>query len=125
MQKTDVSFDLQAYLTKGVEDVVADAIKATSATSEDLVRIILTGETDVNIEKDVDHVSRQMTDRFYYAEVKDQSSVEIDYDEYLHEASLKGELVRMLQSEEGLDEEERARIVRCAIQALKGEDISL
>ena len=29
MHKTDASFDLQAYLAKGVEDVVADAIKAT------------------------------------------------------------------------------------------------
>ena len=120
--KVDIS---ECMTTPEIDKCVADAIKATSATSEDLVRIILTGETDVNIEKDVEHVSRQMTDRFYYAEVKDQSNVEIDYDEYLHEASLKGELVRMLQSEEGLDEEERARIVRCAIQALKGEDISL
>ena len=29
MEKTKENFDLQAYLTKGVEQVVADALKAT------------------------------------------------------------------------------------------------
>ena len=91
----------------------------------DLVRIILTGETDVNIEKDFEHIKRNAVDRFFYAEVKDESKIAIDYDEYLHEASLKGELVRLLKSEEGLSEEEKGRIVRCAVQVLKGEEISL
>ncbi len=111
--------------TPEIDKCVADAIKATSATSDDIVRIVLKGETDVDIEKDIEHVRRQVSERFFFAEVKDNSRIAIDYEEYLHEASLKGELVRLLKADDDLSEEERGRIVRFAIQALKGEDISL
>ncbi len=120
--ETDIS---RCMTTPEIDKCVSDAIKATDATSDDLVRIILTGETDVNAEKDVEHVKRTIVDRFFYGEVKDKSSIAIDYDEYLHEASLKGELVRLLKADEELSEEDRGRIVKCAIQALKGEEISL
>ncbi len=120
--ETDIT---ECMNTPEIDKAVADAIKATTATSEDLVRVILKGETDVNIEKDVEHVRRQLSDRFFFAEVKDCSRIAIDYEEYLHEASLKGELVRLLKADDDLSEDERGRIVRCAIQALKGEDISL
>ncbi|MCR4792880.1 MAG: metallophosphoesterase family protein [Lachnospiraceae bacterium] len=115
----------ECMTTPEIDKSVSDAIKATSATGDDIVRIVLTGETDVDIEKDIEHVGRQLNDRFYYAEVKDNSKIAIDYEEYLHEASLKGELVRLLKADDSLSEEERGRIVRCAIQALKGEEISL
>ena len=64
-------------------------------------------------------LSQEITNEGYTADI------ESDYDEYLHEASLKGELVRLLKADEELSEEERGRIVKCAIQALKGEEISL
>ena len=115
----------ECMTTPEIDKCVSDAIKATDATSDDLVRIILTGEVDVNAEKDVEHVRRVITDRFFYGEVKDNSRIAIDYDEYLHEASLKGELVRLLKADEDLSEEERGRIVKCAIQALKGEEIDV
>ena len=34
MSNMDTSFDLQEYLTKGVEGVIADAVKATMKTPE-------------------------------------------------------------------------------------------
>jgi len=120
--KVDIS---ECMTTPEIDKSVGDAIKASDATSDDLVRIVLTGECDVTAEKDIEHVRRTVTDRFFYGEVRDMSKIAIDYDEYLHEASLKGELVRLLQSEEDLSEEERGLIVKCAIQALKGEEIGL
>jgi len=120
--KADIS---ECMTTPEIDKCISDAIKASDATSDDIVRIILTGETDVAIEKDIEHIRRNAEGRFFYAEVRDESKIAIDYDEYLHEASLKGELVRLLQTEEGLSEEEKGRIVRCAVQVLKGEEINL
>ena len=114
----------ECMTTPEIDSRVSEAVKSSPATSDDLVRIILKGETSVDAEKDIEHVKRMVTDRFFYGEVKDASRIAIDYDEYLHEASLKGELVRLLK-EEDLTEDERGLIVRCAVQALKGEDISL
>lgn len=120
--KADIS---ECMTTPEIDKCIADAVKGSSATSDDIVRIVLTGETAVDAEKDIEHVRRAVTERFFYAEVKDTSKVAIDYEDFLHEASLKGELVRLLQTEEELSEEERGLIVRCAVQALKGEEISL
>ena len=114
----------ECMTTPEIDSRVGEAIKGSPATSDDLVRIILKGETSVDAEKDIEHIKRMVSERFFYGEVKDSSRVAIDYDEYLHEASLKGELVRLLK-EEDLSEDERGLIVRCAVQALKGEDISL
>ena len=110
--------------TPEIDSRIGEAVKGSPANSDDLVRIVLKGETAVDAEKDIEHVKRLVSERFFYGEVKDSSRVAIDYDEYLHEASLKGELVRLLK-EEDLTEDERGLIVRCAVQALKGEDISL
>ena len=122
----EVEADISKCMTvPEIDKCVDDALRASGAIEDDIVRVVLTGETDVNAEKDLLHVKRRIEDGFFYGEVKDKSSIAIDYDEYMHEASLKGELVRLLKDDESLTEEERGRIVKCAVQALKGEEISL
>jgi len=111
--------------TPEIDKCIEDTIKEYAIPDDDIVRIVLTGETDIGIEKDIDHIRRRFADRFFFFDLKDKSRVAIDYDDYLHEVSLKGELVRLLKDDENLSEEMRGKIVRCAVLALKGEEITL
>ncbi len=122
VKEIDIS---ECMTTPDIDKLIEDAVKEYAITDDDLVRIVLTGETDVNIEKDIDHVRRRFAEKFFCFDLKDKSRVAIDYDEYMHEASLKGELVRLLKEDENLSEEKRGKIVRCAVLALKGEEITL
>ena len=59
--------------TPEIDSRISEAVKGSPATSDDLVRIILTGETSVDAEKDIEHVKRQVSERFFYGEVKDSA----------------------------------------------------
>lgn len=121
IEDVDIS---ECMTTPEIDKLIEDTVRDYAITEDDILRIVLTGETDVDIEKDIEHIRRKFADSFFYFELKDKSRTAIDYDEFLHEASLKGELVRLLK-EEDLSEDERGAIVRCAILALKGEEIVL
>ena len=57
--------------------------------------------------------------------IDDETKLAINYDDFALDASLKGEFVRLLKSDESLSEEEKTLIIRCGIQALSGEEIEL
>ena len=67
------------------------------------------------------HISRN----FYFAKVKDNTRIAVDYNDFELDASLKGEFVRLVKGDDSLSEEEKAEIIRCGFQALNGEDIEL
>ena len=56
--------------------------------------------------------------------IEDQSRLRIDREDYAHDASLKGEFVRLVLSSDR-DEAQKARIISCGLQALSGEEVTL
>lgn len=90
---------------------------------QDLCSIVLTGRVDVSCEIETDHIRKMFSDICYYLKVEDRKRISVEYGAYSRDASLKGEFVRLVQREAGLDEEEKAEIIRCGIQALAGEEM--
>ena len=125
----EVEADISGCLTtpeiaERVEEALAE-ITETGHTSPDLWKIILTGRVNVSCEKDPDLIRQRFAGRCYYLKVEDRTALEVDYLEFARDASLKGEFVRLVRQESTLDEQEKAEIIRCGIQALTGEELIL
>jgi hypothetical protein len=95
---------------------------AEELSAGDLVRVVLKGRLDVCDEKNTAQIMAHFGDRFALFQVRDETKLDVNYLSYEHDASLKGELVRLLQRDPELSEDEKAEIVRCGLQALSGEE---
>lgn len=89
---------------------------------KDLVKFILTGDRELDDELDVERLVRQFEDKFFFVKCYDRTKTLIDYDSFKYDKTLKGEFVRLVQSQD-LDEETKAQIIELGIKAIMGEDL--
>ena len=85
------------------------------------MKVVLTGEVPVECEKDPEFIAAQFAGDYYWLRVQDDTRLFVDYRDFRLDASLKGEFVRTVESDETLSEERKAEIIRCGIRALMGE----
>lgn len=119
----EVEADITGCLTtREVETAVLNAV--ADLPDQDLVRVILTGHYDVETEKDLPYLTQQLSRRFYFAQVSDESRLAIDPASYRNDVSLKGEFVRMVLASR-MPQAEKERVLACGIRALLGEGVQL
>ncbi len=106
-----------------IADRIEAVIRASALSEKHLVKILLTGNVNVECEKDEELLLKQFEDEFYYVKIKDESQFVINYDDFIYDESLKGEFVRTVKADDSLSDEEKAEVIRYGIQALKGEEI--
>lgn len=104
----------------------SDVMRAVALAVEkipecDMVRAELTGDAAEGLTKDLEGILYEFKDRFYYFEVKDGSRLAIDRERLGLDKSLRGEFIRRVLAEEGLDERVREEIIACGIAALRAE----
>lgn len=90
-----------------------------------IVRVILTGEYQLNFRKDIRIINAHLSEKFYSVKVLDKSKLYIDKDKYEFDISLKGELIRLIKSDDNLSEDEKDLMIVLGIQALSGEELSI
>lgn len=116
-----ISADLTGL--RGADEVDAAVHGAVAAAgSGNLIKLVLTGEADVECEKDPVRLEKSLKDSFYFVEVVDETRFRIDYDSYELDLSLKGEFVRTVKARTDLSDEDKAAIIRCGFMALAGEE---
>ena len=91
---------------------------------EDLVKVTLTGSFSLETQKDLAFLTKLLEGRFYFLKIKDETRLKIDKETYEHDASLKGEFIRLVMASDKSDEE-KERIICCGIRALSGEEVEL
>lgn len=97
-------------------------INANQYSANSLVKIVLTGDLDVECELNTDYLEDLFSEYFYCVKIKDQTKMQIRYEDYEKDQSLKGEFVRMVMQSD-LDDKQKSEVIRCGIQALSGEEI--
>lgn len=90
----------------------------------DLVKFTLRGTFTPETQKDLRFLTKMLESRFYFVKIKDESQLRIDRESYEHDASLKGEFIRMVMASDRSDEE-KEQIILCGIRALSGEEVAL
>ncbi len=104
-----------------IENSVANAISKIPPT--DVVRVVLVGEHEPGLKRDIDSLNLRFGTKYFYFETKDNSKLRICADDYKNDKSLKGEFIRLVLSKEELGDGEKAEIIECGIRALAGETV--
>ena len=110
------------------DDAVALTRKAATLegiAEKDMVKVILSGETDMNAEFDEGYIAKSLEEDYYFIKVVDKTVPKVDYDSFALDISLKGEYVRSIKAavQAGeLDAEQAADMIRLGIRLLAGEE---
>ena len=106
-----------------MEQKIREQLDADTISVKSLISLELVGELDPEVEKDIDYLERIAASGFYFLRIKDRTTYLIRKEDYLYDASLKGEFVRKVLEDENLTEEDKSMIIRYGILALRGENL--
>lgn len=109
--------------TVDISERIRNTLEGLNYSERSLMRVNLVGKMDFQSEKNIEFLTTQYKEQFFYFEVKDKSVYEINYSEYRYDASLKGEFIRNVEARNDISDEEKATIIRYGIQALTGEEL--
>ena len=109
--------------TGDIIDKITMTLSGQDIDSGSMLKIVLTGYADIEMEKDEDHIYKNFEDRFYYVKISDETRYKVDYSDYVLDASLKGEYVRMIQAAEDIADADKSEVIRMGLMAIAGEDI--
>ena len=107
--------------TRTIEMIDIIRKKLEDYASDSLIKIVLTGNLDVECEKNLDYIQKTFESEFYYVTVSDKSTLSVDIDKFAMDISLRGEFVRQVRQCEDLTDEEKSIVIRYGLQILDGE----
>lgn len=113
--------DIHVTLSGTMEsDEILNLIKQKTAdiSIDDIVQIVLEGEISEDTEIDVDLYLQETRNSFYYVRFINKTEHVIDFKSYENEVSLKGEFIRLVNSQSDLSAEEKSKIIMTGIKAL-------
>ena len=104
--------------------LVSKNLKADGITTNDIVKVVLQGYYDENLDKNLSLLKDEFDQYFDFC-VVDKSKLNIDIDKYKNEKlSFKAEFINLVESSSE-DEENKNLVCKLGIEALKGEDLSI
>lgn len=115
-----IDIDLTGALGRRDVDMRVDAA-LENVPHSDLVRVRLTGKRIPELFPDVDAITSRWQSAFYHFEVKDESGIRINPDDYKYDRTLKGEFIRLVSSRTDMSDVEKDKIIRTGLAALLGE----
>ena len=106
-----------------VYERISSALSSSPAQARDLVRLELTGGLEYGCSPDPALIRAEWEDGYHYFDCVDNTVPVVHIEDFLCDATLKGEYVRIVSAAGGLDENERAAVLRCGLRALSGEPL--
>ncbi len=118
----EIKADMTGVMTSAeAENVIDREIKSSGYDRTSLVKIVLTGEMDMESEINLNYLENHFADSFYFVKIKDETKYVVDYNAFAADQSLKGEFIRTVNADKSLSEEDKALIIKMGIDALRGE----
>ena len=109
--------------TARMTEKITDRIRGEGCSPKDMADITLTGELDVECEKDTDYIASALSGMFFFARLRDRTRLRIDIKAYLHDESLRGEFVRKVLGDASVPEKEKTEVIRLGFMAMDGEEL--
>ncbi len=98
--------------------------KIKEIPKDDIVRVLLKGKYDYETIKDINTLLINLENKFFYAELNDESELDYTKINFEKEVSLRGEFYRLVKSSD-LSIKEMDKVLEYGLKALKGEDLEL
>ena len=109
--------------TNEILTAVKNILEQDDIQSKDMVQLHLMGFTEAEAERDLSYISAVLEEKYYLAEVCDETVFLIHPEAYQYDETLKGVFVRQVLEDESLSEEEKAAVIRYGFLALKQEEL--
>lgn len=109
--------------TPDIQAKMSEVLLNSGIDEKDLVKVVLTGNVDVECEKNIDLLVKLFEQDYYFIKIYDESKLAVDYESFRLDASLKGEFVRNVMAAQDMDEDAKKEVIRFGIQALSGEGL--
>ena len=103
---------------------IGRALRSSEAAESDLIRLELTGELEYGCSPDPALIRGEWADCYHYFDYVSSAVPVVHSEDFLCDATLKGEFVRVVSAAEDLDEAMKAKILRCGLRALSGDSLS-
>ena len=117
------SVDLTGLETsKEVLSAVKQVIETTSPDA--YLRLVLRGKLRLGLYIAATDLVHYLNERFFYAEVSDEYSTDVDEEALATDVSLLAEFIRQVESDDSLSPVEKSRIVRCGWNALNAKELA-
>lgn len=87
-----------------------------------IYRINLIGNIDIDIEDLQDDVKEYLEDSFYFIDVKDKTKRNIDIHQYDYDLSIKGKFIRKVYNDNKYTEEQKLKIITLGLKYLQGKE---
>ncbi|WP_027437527.1 metallophosphoesterase family protein [Lachnospira multipara] len=110
-----------ASTTLEVIDLINEGINETTVTENNILKIVLAGEILVESDINLEVISRHFNNCYYCVKIVNDTRFKLNYSDYAHEESLKGEFVREVANDSSLSNEEKLNIINIGIKALSNE----
>ena len=117
----EIALDVTGAITLG-EMCQKQAEAVVNIPPEDMVKVVLTGAVSPEVSYDTVYMQKQLAERFYFARVKDHTTLSICPEDYAHDVSLKGEFIRTVMASR-LSDEQKQKTILCGLRALRGEEV--
>ena len=88
------------------------------------LRVTISGRSAFGLTLDSSALKTQLQGRVFFAEVYDNSIMDIDEEAFENDISLRSEFVRLALQDDSLSESERSRLISCGWNALNGREMS-
>lgn len=118
-QIREVFVELKGTMTYAeIMQAISKSIERIS--SNDIVQVVLTGEIAEDTEIEVDSFQKAFAQQFFYIRIKDKTEAKIEYEKYEKDVSLKGEFIRLVNSQPDLSDDDKSKIIMTGIKAIAG-----
>ncbi len=101
--------------TFSINEKIGRELRNCKATSGDYVKVILTGEVDVECEKDISYLEKNLSELYYASRVSDETTLKVDIESFMLDGTLKGEFVRTVMADPDVTADRKAQIVRMGL----------
>ena len=88
-----------------------------------LYRIELNGEISEDVNLDLKEIENSLSTYFFFVNIVDHTRLAIDVYLYKNDPSIKGEFVRLVESDQTLTDEEKRDIVKIGLSSIYGEKL--
>ena len=105
-----------------ISEKIREGLDRAAISHDSLLKLVLTGEVDVECEKNMEYLVKKFEPEYYFLKISDETSLMVDYSAFALDESLKGEFIRIVEEDDDLDPQQKVEVIRCGLRMLAGED---
>ncbi|MBR2969598.1 MAG: hypothetical protein IKC49_00910 [Clostridia bacterium] len=117
----EIEFDISNYLDWfEIEREMFARLEDVDSSS--MVKIIIVGKFTLNMQKHISLCEKKLCEKFYFAKIKDNSTLKLNDLDYMNDYSLRGEYIRQVM-DSNLSKDEKDQLILMGVKALDGEEL--